>query len=158
MNIHLPIKHAIFIRPSPNLSLEEEKSKLDLVKCYYTTYDHTSHTSSRTAFLEGDVCDWRLMPWKRSKYSDARTLVLHAHRHTATWSGPQPVLVLHPKVSLQLLSREVGQKDEEIIALVLRDEAGGGEVGGGLRRKRPNLNLLQHVTVNTWKIHWRLDF
>lgn len=42
-----------FYSPSPNLSLEEEKSKLDLVKCYYTTYDHTSHTSSRTAFLEG---------------------------------------------------------------------------------------------------------
>lgn len=68
------------------------------------------------------------------------------------------MLVLHPKESLQLLSREVGQKDEEIIALVLRDEAGGGEVGRGLRRKRPNLNLLQHVIVNTWKINWRLDF
>ena len=51
------------------------------------------------------------------------------------WRGPQPVLVLHPKVSLQLLSREVGQKDDEIIALVLRDEAGGGEVGGGLIRR-----------------------
>ena len=33
------------------------------------------------------------------------------------------MLVLHPKESLQLLSREVGQKDEEIIALVLRDGA-----------------------------------
>ena len=158
MNIHLPIKHTIFIPPSPNLSLEEEKSKLDIVKFYYTTYHHTSHTSSRTAFLEGDLCDWRLMLWKRSKYSGWRTLVLNAHRHRATWSGPQPVLVLHPKESLQLLSREVGQKDEEIIALVLRDEAGGGEVGRGLRRKRPNLNLLQHVIVNTWKINWRLDF
>ena len=68
------------------------------------------------------------------------------------------MLVLHPKASLQLLGGEVGQKDGEIIALVLRDEAGGGVGGGGLRRKRPNLNLLQHVTVNTWKINWRLDF
>lgn len=72
-------------------------------------------------------------------------MVLHTHRHRATWRGPQPLLVLHPKVSLQLLSREVGQKDEEIIALVLRDETRGGEVGGGLIRKSLNLNLLQHV-------------
>lgn len=41
------------------------------------------------------------------------------------------MLVLHPNAFLQLLSREVGQKDEEIIALVLRDEVGGGGGGGG---------------------------
>ena len=46
-----------FYSASPNLLLEGEKSKLDIVKFHYTTYDHTSYTSSRTIFLDGDLCD-----------------------------------------------------------------------------------------------------
>ena len=44
--------------PSSNFLLDEEKSRLDTGRFHYAAYNHTtSYTSSRTIFLEGNLCD-----------------------------------------------------------------------------------------------------